>query len=202
VSDRSDEAEWPVRFTGGVVESVTATLGPNDRWNHAALGLHPDGDVPDGQVTARTWGRTRTRRNFEREAQGVVGFTRDPVFFVDAALSIEETNDPVHSDVDATVRASVSRLDEGRDGGTEWVDWRLRPVETRVRRRVVPTVERGFSAVVEATVHASRLDVDAYDTAVLCDRLRFLSSVVDRAGGPRDERAFERIDDHTGWRDR
>jgi len=58
-------AEWPVDLAG-VTESVVTTLGPNDQWNLAALGLHaPDGDGP---VTATTWGRTRTWRNRPRPA--------------------------------------------------------------------------------------------------------------------------------------
>ncbi|PSP91673.1 DUF447 domain-containing protein, partial [Halobacteriales archaeon QS_1_68_44] len=63
-------AEWPVNLAG-VTESVVTTLGPNDRWNLAALGLFA-GDP----VTARTWGRTRTWRNFRERGGGYVQFTR------------------------------------------------------------------------------------------------------------------------------
>jgi len=53
---------WPVALRG-VTESIVTTLGPNDRWNVAALGLHAPDD-PSDPVTARTYGRTRTWRNF------------------------------------------------------------------------------------------------------------------------------------------
>ena len=55
------DADWPVDLRG-VTESIVATLGPNDRWNMAALGLHAPDDSGE-PVTATTWGNTRTRRN-------------------------------------------------------------------------------------------------------------------------------------------
>ncbi len=215
--DDPPTGEWPDAVPAdGVTESLVATLGPNDRWNFAALGLQtgaaaaavdrdgvvdpPEGTV--GPVTARTWGRTRTRGNFERQDGGVVQFVDDPLAFVAAALGIVERDDPVHPAAAAHVRVDAQRLAVGEAGDTEWADWHLRPRETVVRRRSVPTIRRGFAATVEATVHASRLDVPAYDDGELLDRLEFLAEVVDSAGGERERRAFERIDDLTDWRGR
>lgn len=190
---------WPVRLRG-VTESLVTTLGPNDRYNVAALGIHAPTDgtrddaskAPD-HAWARTWGRTRTRRNFEERGEGYVQFLQDPVLFVDATLGIREVEDPVLADADAWVRVSVERTDAGRDGGTEWVDWRLVPVERDVVRRVVPAFGRGYAAVVEATVAASRLDVDAYDTETLCDRIAYFERVGRRCGGPDVGAAFDRF---------
>lgn len=223
--------DWPADLRG-VTESVVATLGPNDRWNQAALGLHApvsegggggvsdgggdvDGGVSDGggegngdgggdgdaPVTATTWGRTRTRRNFEREGGGVVQFTSDPREFVDAALSVFETEDPVLPGADAWATVDATRVETGESGGTEWARWELRPTDGRVIRETVPTINRGFAAVVEATVAASRLDVDAYDTEALLDRLAHFAETVERCGGPREREAFARVGEYTGWRE-
>ena len=70
-------AAWPVALSG-VTESVVTTLGPNGLWNAAPLGLHT-GDP----VTARTWGNTRTRRNFHRQGEGYVQFVDDPLDALD-----------------------------------------------------------------------------------------------------------------------
>ena len=198
-------AEWPAELDlRGVTESVVTTLGPNERWNLAALGLcASEADTPDdpengyGGVTARTWGRTRTRRNFTERGVGYVQFTRDPRTFVDAALSIREADEPVLSEADAWVRVEVDPLGEGESGGTRWVDWALSPVRSRVLCETVPTTNRGYGAVVEATVAASRLEVDAYDRAALLDRLRYFESVVEAAGGPAEREAFERVREYT-----
>lgn len=192
--DRSDrdpnDAGWPVELAG-VTETVVTTLGPNDRWNAAALGLFA-GDP----VTATTWGNTRTRRNFARRGSGYVQFTRDPLDFVDAALSIRELDGPILASADAWVRVDAERVAEGTEDGTRWARWALRPVETGVRRERVPTIERGFAAVVEGTIAASRLGVPGYDDAELRERLERYAAVVDRAGAPRDREAFARLVSH------
>jgi hypothetical protein len=194
------DPEWPVALRG-VTESVVATLGPNDRWNQAALGLHAP-DAPADPVTATTWGRTRTRGNFERRGGGVVQFTTDPREFVDAALDVTETADPVRPGAAAWVEVTVERLEEGVEAGTEWVRWALTPEESAVREETVPTINRGFYAVVDATVAASRLDVPAFDTVDLLDRLAYFAATVERCGGPAEREAFARVDDLTGWRER
>jgi hypothetical protein len=182
-------SDWPVDLHG-VTETVTTTLGPNERWNAAALGVHA-GDP----VTARTWGRTRTRGNFERQGRGYVQFVDDPLLFVDAALGIVERDDPVLEEAAAWAAVDVERVATGASEGTEWAEWTLQPVEAAVERESVPTVDRGFGAVVEATVAASRLDEPAYDRAMLTDQLDYLASVVDRCGGERERAAFERVEE-------
>lgn len=184
------DTEWPVDLAG-VTESVVTTLGPNELWNVAALGLHEPAD--DGPVTATTWGRTRTWRNFSERGEGYVQFTRDPVDFAEAALSIREESEPVLDSADAWVRATVERRDEGEDGDTQWVEWALVPVESSVERRAVPTTNRGHAAVVEATVAASRLDVPAYDRDAILERLAYFESVVETAGSERERAAFDRV---------
>lgn len=186
-----DAVAWPAELRG-VTETVTTTLGPNDRWNVAALGIHAP-TTETSPATARTYGRTRTRRNFEREGAGYVQFVRDPVVFVEAALDVVEREAPVLEGADAWAHVTVERREAGREGAAEWVEWALHPVETVVREGRVPTINRGHGAVVEATVWASRLDVDGYDRAVLRERLAFLEDVVDTAGGARERAAFDRL---------
>jgi hypothetical protein len=186
----TDTDGWPVELDG-VTESVVTTRGPNDLWNLAALGVHaPDGDGP---ARATTWGRTRTWRNFRESGSGYVQFTGDPVDFVEAALSIRESSEPVIESAAAWVRVTVERLDSGTEGDTQWVEWALEPVESAVEQRVVPTTNRGHAAVVEATVAASRLDVAAYDREAMLDRLAYFESVVETAGGDREREAFDRV---------
>ena len=191
---------WPVALRG-VTESVGTTLGPNDRWNVAALGLHAPDD-PSDPVTARTYGRTRTWRNFAERGGGVVQFTTDPRTFVDAALTVREVDEPVLPSADAWVEVTVEEVGSETEGDTTVRTWALDPVEHAVVSERVPTVNRGFGAVVDATVAASRLDVPGFDTGELLDRLRYFADVVDRCGGPAEREAFAAIDEATGWRER
>ncbi|MFT4932377.1 MAG: hypothetical protein ACI91T_002271, partial [Natronomonas sp.] len=179
----------------GITESVVTTLGPNDRWNVAALGLHA-GDP----VTATTWGNTRTRRNFEREGDGYVHFLRDPDLFVRAALDVYEVDGPHLDAADAWAAVEADRIDAETVDGTRRERWALQPTDSGIERRIVPTTNRGYYAVVEATVAASRLDVDAYDTRTLVERLRYFETVVDRCGGDPERRAFDRLTALTDWK--
>jgi hypothetical protein len=193
---RTGDESWPVTLSG-VTESIVATRGENGRWNVAALGL-----FDEWPVRARTWGRTRTRRNFERfvetELYGhdalVVQFTSDPVAFVRAALDVWERDEPILESADAWVSVGVERVTAGTEGDTEWVDWHLRPGPWAVRERRVPTVNRGFAAVVEATVAASRLGVESYDGNELRDRIATFRDVATRCGGDREQLAIEMLE--------
>lgn len=184
---------WPVPLRG-VTESVIATKGPNGLWNVAALGLHA-GDP----VTARTYGNTRTRRNFERRGGGVVQFVADPRAFVDAALSIREEPDPVLPSADAWVEVEAAFVGDHEEGGTTIREWELTPGESEVVRAGATTINRGFGAVVEATVAASRLGVAGVDDADLRDRLDVLASVVERCGGAREREAMARVAEYADW---
>jgi len=197
-SDSAAPGGWPVPLRG-VTESIVTTLGPNDRWNVAALGIHAPDD-PGEPVTARTYGRTRTWRNFTERGEGVVQFTMDPRTFVDAALTVREADEPVLDAADAWVEVRVEEIDSEVDGDITVRTWALTPVESEVRRRTVPTINRGFGAVIDATVAASRLDVPAFDTGELLGRLQYFADVVERCGGPAEREAFARIDEATGWR--
>ena len=192
--EHSPAADWPVVLRG-VTETVVTTLGPNGRWNAAALGVHAG-----ESATARTWGRTRTWRNFEREGEGYVQFVTDPVLFVDAALSVVEFDDPIVDSAAGWARVTVEQVTTGEDDGTEWAEWVLVPVESTVVVESVPTINRGFGAVVEATVAASRLDVPGYDHQELSRRLAHLESVVKRCGGAREHEAFERLVELSAWK--
>jgi hypothetical protein len=192
--------EWPVELRG-VTETVVTTRGPNDLWNLAALGVRASGE--DGPATATTWGNTRTRRNFHREGEGYVQFVSDPVVFADAALSIREEADPVLDAADAWARVEVEQtgvdtVDEtdDTDDGVRREHWNLRVVETGVECERPFTINRGFAAVVEATVAASRLDVPSYDTATLRERLRYFEAVARKCGGTREREAIERVREH------
>ncbi|PSP81454.1 DUF447 domain-containing protein [Halobacteriales archaeon QS_1_68_20] len=193
MTGESEPAEWPVDLRG-VTETVTTTLGPNGRWNAAALGVHA-GDP----VSARTWGNTRTRRNFSRQGEGYVQFTVDPLLFVEAAVGIEEREEPVLDEADAWVHVTADRIRTGESGGTDWAEWALRPVDAAVVRERVPSINRGFGAVVEATVAASRLGVASYDRTELEAQLDYFADVVDRCGGERERAAFDRLVELSEW---
>jgi len=226
--------EWPVELRG-VTETVVSTKGPNGRWNLAALGVHapalragaerasgtrsrgdrgtrerrPGGAVSDAdaRATARTFGGTRTRRNFAARGGGYVSFVDDPVVFAEAALSVVEREEPIPESAAGWARVRVECVGREDREGTTVRTWTLEPREAEVVRESVPTTNRGYGAVVEGTVAASRLGVSGFDEERLRERLSFFHGVCERCGGARERAAFavvaaavrERVDDPPGW---
>lgn len=184
---------WPVDLAG-VTETVVTSKGPEGTWNAAALGVI-GGETP----TAETWGRTRTRHNFEARGTGYVQFTDDPELFTEAALGIVERDDPILSESGAWVEVSVETCDRRYEGETEVLTWSLAAEESAVCEETVPRFRRGAAAVVEATVAASRLEVPSHDRPVLVDRLEHLAAIVDRCGGPAERRAMGRVATLSSW---
>ncbi len=183
-------SDWPVELRG-VLETVVATEEPAGTWNIAALGVHaPTATEPPW---ARTWGRTRTRRNFTQRGHGVIQFVDDPVAFVEAALSVWEQSDAVVKDASGWVAVETRRFDSGTEAGTDYVDWRLEATESSVINRTVPTYNRGEAAVIEASVHASRLGIRAGDDHDRRRRLDELAEVIQTCGGERAVTALERL---------
>ncbi|HET7323025.1 MAG TPA: DUF447 domain-containing protein, partial [Halococcus sp.] len=119
--------------------------------------------------------------------------------FTESALSILERSSPIHPAVEAWARVAVEQTGEGESGETHWEDWKLRPTEASIESEIVPTTNRGYGAVIEATVVASRLSVDAYDTDELRECLHYFESVVETCGGEREREAMARIGELTAW---
>ena len=188
---------WPTAICG-ITETVITTRGPNGRWNAAALGLHRDA----ARVTAQTYGRTRTWRNLRADGRGVINLITDPLQFVRAALSVYEPPEPVLSGTAAVIEVTAAATREWSEDETQMTLWELEPAWVRIREWWLPTYRRGRTAVIDATVAASRLDVPGEDPAALCDELRRCAAIVERTGSPTDRAAFEKIDALTGWRDR
>ncbi|WP_330632683.1 DUF447 domain-containing protein [Halocatena halophila] len=174
---------WPVALSG-VTETIVTTQRPDGRWNVAALGLF-DGE----SVTAKTWGHTRTRRGFHATGEGIVQFTQDPVDFVEAACSRRTDHNPILDSADAWVRVSATSI-ETTD---EFERWHLEPLEARIETERVPTTNRGYYAIIEATVGASRLGVPEYDNDAIVARIEHAKDVVERCGGPRERAAWKRF---------
>ncbi|MDZ7730096.1 MAG: DUF447 family protein [Natrialbaceae archaeon] len=117
--------------------------------------------------------------------------TTDPVVFVDAALAIVERDAPIHERSQAWAHVTAESIEVGPNG--DWEQWALTPVEATVETRTVPTINRGFGAVIEASVAASRLEIPATDRATSSDGSRTVRAVIERTGGPREREALEHI---------
>ena len=181
----------------GIAETVVTTELPDGSWNAAALGVWT---ADEAQVLrARTWGDTRTRRNFDRTGHGVIHLLADPERFVRAALGIWERPTATIHDAAAWTPVTVTKRQSGTANDVEWTEWDLQPESWRITERRVPIPNRGFAAVIEMTIAASRLSVPGYDEAELTDRLAYFHAVARRCGGPAVRAACDRVIETVDW---
>lgn len=183
---------------GRITETVSVTEG-GDGFNVAPMGVVRRGgddgdDCGDGgcEVFARLWRGSDTLENVRETGRVVVNFTRDPVVYVESALDDADGRvvDGRLEGADAWIRCSAEREGTERDGEVE--RWRLNAVETEVETRRVYAVNRGFNAVVEAAVDATRLGF----RPELRERVERNAEVALKCGGPREERAVEVLKQH------
>ena len=169
-----------------ITETVATTVGARGGRNAAPMGVRRD----DGGVYAHLWEGSTTLENVRETNEVVVNFTRDPVVYVESALGDGSgfVVDGHLRDADGWVRCDAERVD-GTGERDEVTRWRLVERERRVENRVLPTHSRGFASVIEATVHATRLDFKPE----LRELYEHHVDVAERCGGEREREAVDRL---------
>ncbi len=179
-----------------ITETVATTQGK------AGLNAAPMGIIrEDGDGYARLWEGSDTLENVRSTRRVVVNFSSDPVVYVEGALSElgseyfethADTDPPRLSDeyADAWLRCSAECVGEERDGDVE--RWRLVPEEGETRRRRLFTVDRGFNSVIEATVHATRVEFEPE----LEELIRHHLGIARKCGGDRVREAADLIEEY------
>lgn len=191
------------RLLYGEITETVAVTGGDDGSNVAPMGVvrpEPDsggGDGEEDRVFARLWRGSDTLDNVRDSGRVVVNFTRDPVVYVESALGDADDRvvDGRLEGADAWIRCEAERDGVERDGDVE--RWRLREEGTTVETRRVFAVNRGFNAVVEAAVDATRLEL----RPELRERVQRNVEVALKCGGPREEEAVEVLREHVDLED-
>jgi len=173
----------------GIVEVIITTFDTLAGWNVALLGLQ-GGE----RITARTWGKTKTRENFHKGGDAYIHFTRDSFLFVEAALCIKEQKTPHIEEAYAWGKIKVNSIDKGKDGKTEWEDWSIEIIEEEIIKKEIPIINRGYNAIIEATVVASRLRISDNRSKDL-EYIGKLLEIVERCGDDRDREAKNLIEE-------
>ncbi|MFP4188428.1 MAG: DUF447 domain-containing protein [Halobacteriales archaeon] len=169
-----------------ITETVATTRDENGAPNAAPMGVRCE----DNGVYAHLWEDSTTLRNVRATNEVVVNFTRDPVVYVESALGDGSgfVVDGHLRDADGWVRCDAGRV-EGNDVRDEVTRWRLDERERRIEERILPTHSRGFASVVEATVHATRLEFKPE----LRELYEHHVEVAEKCGGEREREATDRL---------
>jgi hypothetical protein len=174
-----------------ITETVATTHDGDGTPNAAPMGVRRD----DDGTYAHLWEGSTTLENVRATNDVVVNFTRNPVVYVEAALGDGSgfVVDGRLRDADGWVRCDAENID-GTNERDEVTRWRLTERERRIENRVLPTHSRGFASIVEATVHATRLDFKPE----LRDLYEHHVEVAERCGGESEREAAERLRGYVG----
>ncbi|RLI81934.1 MAG: DUF447 domain-containing protein [Archaeoglobales archaeon] len=165
-------------FTDGINEVIGITLG--DWINTAPLGIIVED--PDDRFAKLKIYPSHTKENLKR---GIlyVNVVRDAVIFTISAFDdldegwFESLNPPILKGSLAWCKFKATLRDDLVD---------LELLDGEVVRRDLRTVNRGFNAIIEALVHATRLSMNPR----LIERVKYYSSIVERCGGRKEKEAL------------
>jgi hypothetical protein len=172
---------------------IFTTISTDGVPNAAPIGLHKK----NGRFFARIY-NSKTLDNIMGKKAVAANIVDDPFLFVESALS-----DPNQDNFDLIGGFPVLKDAQGwiifdckiRKGETISVV-ELSPVEAQIKRRQIKTINRGFNAVIEATVEATRYVV-LKDKKYL-DRIEYYDTIVQKCGGPEEKEAMKLLFDLVG----
>jgi len=166
-------------FTEGINEVIGITFG--DWINTAPLGIIVD-DARSKFAKLRIY-PSHTKENLKKNGILYINVIRDAVIFAISAFDdldeswFESLSPPLIRGALAWCKFKAKL----RDG---WVDLEL--LEGQVVKREVRAVNRGFNAIIEALVHATRLK----QNPKLIEKVKYYTEIVEKCGGKLEKEAL------------
>jgi len=169
-------------FTDGINEVIVITIG--DFINTAPIGIiveDPDSDVAKAKIYP-----SHTRENIERGSKVYANIVNDPIVF--AISAFEDLSEDYFLSLDPPILKSALAYCEFKARiANEFVELKL--LNGKVISKQIRAVNRGFNALIEALVHATRYRI--FRSKDLLDRILYYRSIVERCGGKREKEAFK-----------
>ena len=169
----------------GISEVIVTTLSDDGAPNAAPIGLH----CKDGRLFLRLF-NSKTLDNILEKPVAVANIVDDPVLFVRSALSDIEPDEfelieeiPVLKGALAWICFDCKCKKVGKISVVE-----LTPVSGAIVRKTIKPVNRGFNAVIEASVDATRYVI--FKEKNYLDSIADYDKLVKKCGGAREKEAM------------
>ncbi len=176
-------------FTDGINEIIAVTVNEDGSLNTAPIGVIVE-DANGVKAKARIF-PSHTRRNIERGSDFFANIVNDPVVF--AISAFEDLSESYFSSLDPPILYSA----------LAWCKFKPKIVGSIVELTLVTgevfgsslrAVNRGFSAVIEALVHATRYIISEGERKEeLRRRIEYYYNLCQRCGSKREKEAFKII---------
>ncbi len=174
----------------GISEVIFTTISAGGKSNAAPIGLHRK----DRRLFARIY-NSRTLENIMGKPKAAANIVDDPVLFVQSSLSdvgVEKfefiDGFPVLKDALGWILLDCKCEKKGKITFVK-----LSPMRGKINLRKIRPVNRGFNAVIEASIHATRYVITGEKTYL--DRIENYDTIVKKCGGAREKEAMELLYD-------
>jgi hypothetical protein len=181
-------------FYEGISEVILSTLSEDCVPNAAPIGLHRK----DGRFFARIYNST-TLKNILVNPGAAANIVDDPVLFVESALSEIGPENFEAINGFPVLKNSIGWVifDCTCNKGENISVVELSPVKAKICRKVIKPVNRGFNAVIEAAIHATRY-VSLKDQEYL-RQIEDHNKIVQKCGGAREKEAMRLLYELIGY---
>ncbi|NIA03409.1 MAG: DUF447 family protein [Nitrospirae bacterium] len=178
----------------GINETIITTISQNGTFNAAPIGLIRR----DGKLTVRIYNESHTCTNIQDTGLLAANMVDDPVLFVQSALAdlddemFEKIRIENYGVFPVLVQASawiIFKADYQK--GNKTLTAELYPIIGEIRRSKITNINRGFNAVIEATIHATRYVV--FRDEKYLRSIKTYKYIIDKCGGIREKKAYELI---------
>lgn len=169
----------------GISEVIFTTISPDGIPNAAPMGLHRKGS----RLFARIY-NSKTLENIMSKPLAAANITDNPVLFVQSALSdVEPEKFDFIDDFPVLKDATGWILFECKcKKGDNISVVELSPTAGKINTRKLLPVNRGFNAVIEALIHATRYVV--FRDKKYFEHIEYYNSIVKKCGGAREKEAM------------
>ena len=167
----------------GINEVIAITFFDDGKPNTAPIGVIVDGE----SIRVKLY-PSHTRENVERDGRLWINVIWDPIVWVLATFEdldegwFSSMSPPILRDALAWCEFECRKVSDKNPA-----EFELKLRDGGVFRREVRAINRGFNALIEALVCATRLDLNPK----LMDRIEELSTLVRKCGDRRTKEAFE-----------
>ncbi|MCE8422808.1 MAG: DUF447 family protein [Candidatus Methanoperedens sp.] len=164
---------------------IFTTISSEGVPNAAPIGLHRK----DGRFFARIY-NSKTLDNIIGYPVAAANMVDDPVIFVQSALSDIGSEKFEFIENFPVLRCSCGWIvfDCRCIKGEVISVVELMPVKGKINNRKIKPVNRGFNAVIEALIHATRYVISKEEKYL--DLIKYHNTIVRRCGGPREQEAM------------
>jgi len=169
----------------GISEIILTTLSQDGVPNAAPIGLHRRGS----RLFARIY-NSKTLDNILNRPTAAANIVDDPVLFVQSSLSDLEPERFELIEGFSVLKDALGWIvfDCRYKKGTNMTVVELSPIRGKINRTTIKPVYRGFNAVIEAAIHATRYVVLKEQKYLDC--IGYYNTVVQKCGGTREKEAM------------